>query len=845
MPYLLVAVLATLLKDAVAVTFSWPVKHRSLTMMTAGGALVAVAAVLVMGAPGHRASQIRLGDAGVWVTNDVDRAVGRFNSEVGELNSAIRSSALAPEAAHGTEAGQDATAEVEPSVTTDVAQDGTDVVVVTRTAESRSSTPRPAEHPDDGLDDTPDDRDVGIGTSPDPNAAPPSDAAGYATASVLDPSTVRFASTVLLPSASTEVHLVGGNETVPTTVVLLDPRGGRLWQIPFDQLKTFDASQNPDAVLGDGAVVAAAGDGRFYAAAPSTGEVLRFDAGASLSSPLRARVDIDANAVVQLAADGETWALLDEKARQVLSAEGAVDVRPMAPVTSTSGAQGQSQTAAFALQRGLSSAAVLLATSSGLHEVGLVDGEVRTITDVPHGIPAHPVTVNGCSYAAWSDGTVWQRCAGGAHKGFHRLESESESEADLTTERLKGMSSGASLTFRTNRDGVVLNDTATGALWSVTNGSALVSNWSDVLTPLGGVSRVAPLAVAEPLLPVTREPREKPDPREEAHPVVRTPAQPPIEGVVAPADDVLPSSGPPSQPERGESPPSAGTPLSTTVTAHLDESTGVATLTWPAFDGNGSAMRGYFAQALGAASAPVGESCAIGSTSRSVTAPTGGEVIDVGLDTTATFDGVTEPGVGHGFVVWGYNAVGCTASRAVVVTPTPSPGPVVAVTGTMRMQGTEYDYRIDAVSPAASHYEVQRLDASGTPTGDVALFSGSAAPRELTAGPFGEKLAYQLRACNQWGDYASCGPWSAQSAPEPSLTFAFEGLVYSAERGEWTWLDAPLNGHLMPTIVCVDLDHFEVPSTIVGSSCQMESPIDSEAAALLVFIGTKAYQYVP
>jgi hypothetical protein len=97
---------------------------------------------------------------------------------------------------------------------------------------------------------------------------------------------------------------------------------------------------------------------------------------------------------------------------------------------------------------------------------------------------------------------------------------------------------------------------------------------------------------------------------------------------------------------------------------------------------------------------------------------------------------------------------------------------------------------------------VQRLDASGSPAGPVTAFAGSALPRELTGGSFGEPLRFTIRACTVWGADATCSPWAEHVAPEPSLDFTLADLAYSEEKSEWTWSALPDNGGKRVAVVC-------------------------------------------
>ncbi|GGF00408.1 Ig-like domain-containing protein [Mycetocola zhadangensis] len=71
---------------------SWLRAHRSaLATVTSGTVICAVIATVAVVSNGYRAQRLDLGDGAVWVVNEARQAIGRANTQVFELNTAVRS----------------------------------------------------------------------------------------------------------------------------------------------------------------------------------------------------------------------------------------------------------------------------------------------------------------------------------------------------------------------------------------------------------------------------------------------------------------------------------------------------------------------------------------------------------------------------------------------------------------------------------------------------------------------------------------------------------------------------------------------------------------------------------
>jgi hypothetical protein len=797
------------------VKLSWLATHRSSAATAVGSvALVALVAAISVNAPRHDAPPTPVGDGGVWVTNGDAEAVGRVNAELAEFNSVVQTSSSAP----------------------DVAQNGRWVVSVDDSAH---------------------------------------------TATRIDAATAKAIGSVTLPSAGSGVVLVGQD------AVVYSGDDGRMWSVPVEQLSLFD-THDPELKLGAGAIVSTTPAGGILALSPTDHQLYRAEPGVPLARATRTPValadppttasvgdkraktadpdpdadsdaDPDAVPALQLAAtSGTGWAVLDDAAQTLITANGPIDLSGYLDPLPADVAAGPVPHRHAALQRTTLAgvvtdgsvdpgpASVFVATDTALLEVDLKSKTVQVVSTGHQGTPARPIWVAGCEFAAWADGSAWKRCG---------------DYAPVTSDSLQSMDSGARLVYRNNGNRVLLNDPASGNVWAVQTDNRLIDDWAGAprlldpnadkldgsdteaidwsLHPQAGFYDTLPGGSGSPMAglhDLAQGGKPAQGDSGSAEPAKATPVVPPPPPSSPPGD---PATAPPIPPDPGGDSASTIPPVATAATATLDEATGTVTVAWSPFGDGGSPLLGYFAESLGASGTALsGAACTV-SASGQVTPPAAGEVRATGLWTTASFDGITEPGAEYGFAVWGYNRNGCVATSVVTVTPTPPPGPVTAVVGSMIDSGTEYEYRIDSVTPRAPRYEVQRLDAGGAPVGDVAGFSDlGALPRTLTDGPFGVPYAFQLRACNE-GEGA-CGPWSApQASPSPSLTFALAGLHYSADTGEWTWDALPDNGGLSSRARCSTFSGDGGASTFFSASCVTDVPVPAADAWLRVSVGAE------
>ncbi|SKA81249.1 hypothetical protein SAMN06295879_0301 [Agreia bicolorata] len=642
------------------------------------------------------------------------------------------------------------------------------------------------------------------------------------TATLLNPATARPGGSVALPAPSVGLVITGSDALITSQT------DGRVWSVPLDAFGRSAVAPDPVFDLGPGAVVATTPVGGVIAVSPTTHELLRAEPGTSIAQADRAAVELPAGSgPLQLVATTTAWAVLETSASMLATPTGQVD---LSDFTDGDVADVALQ-AAVDVEPEQSSASpvnsVLVSTRSSLLEIELGTGTVSVLDSGHDGVPVRPVVTGGCAFAAWGDGTSWQRCAGDPTAGVAGV--------------LSGLEASDRPVFHTNSGRAVLNDSVSGRVWVTQSGNREIDSWAKLLARSNDAAGTSSGAVTVPIAvgPVGQLERIGVD--HDSPSSGDSPSPPPAATLPPAVAATLPE--PPSVSDAGpahESP--ARPPVSEPVTAILQPETGTVSLSWAPFDGRGDPVRGYFTQSLGPGATTVESPCVL-LPSGGVQTPRGGTVVDVGTWTSGSFEGIDLPGSSYGFIVWGYNGAGCTASDVVTVTPRAAPAAVTALDGEMIDVGTDYDYEITSIAPEASRYEVQRLDAAGGPAGDVAEISlaGSAAvPRALTGGPFGEVYSFRIRACNAQDEGAACGPWSDRAAPEESLTFEPADLNYSAETGTWTWSSLPQNGALPVKVRCGGGSDQSVASVSTSVSCQTGVARSRADSWLRIFVGSQS-----
>lgn len=243
------------------------------------------------------------------------------------------------------------------------------------------------------------------------------------------------------------------------TLAVLDPELGRLWVSSADALGELDtAVAEPVAELGRGSDVAVGLDGTVYAVSAENSVIVTvsLDAQGVVTEPASQPIEL---------ADGDAPTITVVGNRPIVLDEGVV----IAPGGIRHELTGGS--AAVLQQPSADATAVRVATAGQLITIPLDGAEAEEITAGAQGVPAAPVYLKGCAYAAWAGSAQFVRdCEG--------------NDFDVA-ETLDGVEGAATLKFRLNRDALVLNDLVTGATWSVTESLQRVDNWNDITPPEG------------------------------------------------------------------------------------------------------------------------------------------------------------------------------------------------------------------------------------------------------------------------------------------------------------------------------------------------------------------------
>lgn len=239
-------------------------------------------------------------------------------------------------------------------------------------------------------------------------------------------------------------------------VVVVDPARGAIWGLPVTGLSGFSAEAppllqgltDPRAVVGvDGSIHALSSVGTVTTLAP---------AGVGWAAPVVRQVDgLPTGGSAMLTAVGPDPVIAHRASGWVWT--------PWSAQTLPAAAD------AIVQQPGPAGDSVVFAGPTELITLPLGGG---TPTRIPSGgakpgIPVAPVVVDGCAYAAWAKSARYVR--------------DCPAEADDVAMSIESLGSGTELTFRTNRDVVVLNNTANGDVFVMSDEVVTVNNWPDIL----------------------------------------------------------------------------------------------------------------------------------------------------------------------------------------------------------------------------------------------------------------------------------------------------------------------------------------------------------------------------
>ena len=284
-----------------------------------------------------------------------------------------------------------------------------------------------------------------------------------------------------------------------------------------------------------------------------------------------------------------------------------------------------------------------------------------------------------------------------------------------------------------------------------------------------------------------------------------------------------------------------GAPRAAGISISENPAGGSVTVSWDAFTDNGDPIAGYYAQVLTSANAPAGSAaCTVSSPAPgSVTAPSGAlrtERTDAGTR-SVTFSELNPVDTAYWFVVWGYNRAGCVATEVRAATVRTAPSAVTDVTGQMESlaSGAEYDYVVSGVSSgSANFYQISPAGADSWRT-----FSGTGVPRSLLGLSFGLTVSFDVRACNQWGDFVLCGAAHRETADGVSISLRPENPAWDAGTATWTWTADPPNGAGFPaSYSCAATNDPSIVGVATPNSCTLSAvPADGQATLTVTVNG--------
>ncbi|TDE89965.1 fibronectin type III domain-containing protein [Occultella glacieicola] len=286
-----------------------------------------------------------------------------------------------------------------------------------------------------------------------------------------------FNSNTLQRVSTANVAVSGGVVQLPSgsdiglgddTLGVLIEETGEYRVLGLDQLGVLEEStEDPTAVLGEGAVQAVADDGTAYGLDVLDGTLSTFtpQGRAAGDEPETAELDPEllSGAEVQMTVVGDAPVILayteeDDSLHLLQPGRDAVDL------------SGLELDAASATLQSVSpnGDTVALATTDALVRVPLGGGDPQVVPVENPGQPAAPMQISGCTHGAWAGGPA----------SYLRLCGDTD-PVDLPVSE----ATGGELKFRTNRGNVVLNELSSGNSWMIEDALILVDNWEDVTPP--------------------------------------------------------------------------------------------------------------------------------------------------------------------------------------------------------------------------------------------------------------------------------------------------------------------------------------------------------------------------
>lgn len=275
------------------------------------------------------------------------------------------------------------------------------------------------------------------------------------TVTAIDPARVSLGDSTIIPSSAKVA--MGAN-----TAAILDEKSGDLWVVPVKGIASFEIeAAEPVVELGENSDVTVAEDGTVFALSGERGEVVTVpvdNEGAPGETSTSSVGELDLSVRPTITAVGRTPVVFDEAA---------------GVVTTPGGLRTEVEGAADAVlqQASAETDAVAIATPTALVRVPLDGSEPEQTSAGGEGTAAAPVWLRGCTYGAWAGSATFIR--------------ECPGDSNDVNAPIDGAEESASLTFRVNRDVIILNDAVGGAAWMANESLQRVDNWNDLTPPEG------------------------------------------------------------------------------------------------------------------------------------------------------------------------------------------------------------------------------------------------------------------------------------------------------------------------------------------------------------------------
>ena len=236
-----------------------------------------------------------------------------------------------------------------------------------------------------------------------------------------------------------------------TTTAFADAQAGRVWVMDASAADGFSPTAEPTLEDVPGARAIVGLDGVATIVLPS-GAVKRVEnREVTEVGTIQGLKDL---ASADLTVVGDTLVVLDRASAMLRTVRGSTSVTAPEKMVLQ--------------QPGPAADTVLAAGEDSYLATPLAGGDVAATSVQGAGKPARPVALQGCGYLAWAGTGNYVRTCGNA--------------ADSRAETVEALRGSTDLAFRTNRDLIVLNDTATGLLVLVNQNMEVIDNWEQINT---------------------------------------------------------------------------------------------------------------------------------------------------------------------------------------------------------------------------------------------------------------------------------------------------------------------------------------------------------------------------